>query len=119
MRLVSMTFDEQEDPCPKDITVTMTIQEAAAVATIVGALSPRTCDEMGIPPAPSGDMGPHTVYDALIGDVINRYWEDGVQALISKPRGHLVWRSADSDPGPNVHASDDEPHVVNSGSPRT
>lgn len=65
MDLNKMTFAKHQDDeyYPETITVTMTLKEAIFIAKKAGAE----------PPAATG-----TICDCLVGDVFNRYWDDGV-----------------------------------------
>ena len=55
---------------PKTVTVTMTIEEAVAIAALFGKLNHYALDKLG--------LGGENVYDCLVGDVINRYWDGGL-----------------------------------------
>lgn len=71
MRIKRIDLDATEMPAV--ITVEMTVGEAIALARLTGKLSPDTARERGL-------VWDDTVatYDALIGSVFNRYWEDGI-----------------------------------------
>ena len=64
MKINSITLDEDE--LPSDIAVTMTIAEAVMIAKYVGNLTPTTDVSQGL-------------YSALVGGVINRFWDDGLE----------------------------------------
>lgn len=53
--------EEGAEPC--EVTATLTIQEALWIAKIAGKQR--------------GDSPHSGIYSALVGDVFNRYWEDG------------------------------------------
>ena len=67
MRLKGLTFttdNEDEGAIPKTVTVEMTVQEALWIARVSGKQRGES---------------PHSgIFDCLIGDVFNRYWDDGV-----------------------------------------
>jgi hypothetical protein len=65
MKLENIRFSDGENGAePEKITVTMTLPEAIWMAKIAGK---------------QRDESPHSgIYDCLIGDVFNRYWDDGV-----------------------------------------
>jgi hypothetical protein len=63
MKVKALTLDD--DGLPDRLTVEMTRDEAILIATHVGNLTPST--EVSTP-----------IWDALSGEVFNRYWEDGL-----------------------------------------
>ena len=70
MKLLSMTFSElNDDQCPSTVTVEMDIREAALMAKLFGQMRPT--ESQGA-----------TAYDCLVGDVFNRYWDDGVDEAL-------------------------------------
>lgn len=70
MKLERITFapDEEGTPWPATVTATMTIEEAVWMAAVVG----ECC----------GESQHRTIYNCLIGDVINRYWDDGIDGAL-------------------------------------
>lgn len=64
MKINSITLDEDE--LPSEIAVTMTIAEAVMIAKYVGNLTPTP------------DVA-RSLYSALVGSVINRFWDDGLE----------------------------------------
>lgn len=64
-----------EDGLPSEVTVTMPIAEAVAIAKVFGAMNGHAHDKLELK---SVDCGP---YCALTGWVFNRYWEDGLAAF--------------------------------------
>ena len=71
MKIKQLTFTDGEDGAiPASGVVEMTIEEMAFFAVIAGMLTdsmkPKNFD----------------AYDALVGDVFNRYWDDGVDGAI-------------------------------------
>jgi hypothetical protein len=70
MQLKRMTFAPAEDgtPWPATVTVTMTIEEAVWMAAVAGRCY--------------GDSPHHTIYGCLVGNVINRYWDDGIDGAL-------------------------------------
>lgn len=69
MDLVSLQFDEG---LPYIVSVSMSIEEAVAIAAIFGKLNGHALDKLGLSTRGSG------IYDCLVGDVINRFWEGGM-----------------------------------------
>lgn len=65
MEINSIDFEQTGDGvCPAKVTVTMGIEEAIWIAKTAGK---------------QRGSSPHSsIYDALVGDVFNRYWECGV-----------------------------------------
>ena len=66
MKLKEMTLtpNSEGDTLPKTVTVEMTLEEALWIAVVAG-------QQKG--------TSPHNgLYDCLVCDVFNRYWEDGV-----------------------------------------
>jgi hypothetical protein len=64
---------------PSEVTVTMSLAEAVAIAEVFGAMNGYARQKLGIAGI---DPGP---YDALVGELINRYWEDGMLEFRSVP----------------------------------
>lgn len=61
---------------PKTVTVEMTIDEAGAIAKTFGGMSPIAfCEKF--PNLADSDVL-EEVYGCLVGEVFNRYWDDGV-----------------------------------------
>lgn len=67
MQLDNLEFEQSDDlgATPATVSVTMTIKEALWIAKLAGKTR-------------SGDEESHEIYNCLIGDVFNRYFEDGV-----------------------------------------
>lgn len=68
-----------ENGKPVMVTVEMTIGEAAAIAKIFGGLSHNTFTEK-VPALTSGEHD--EVYSCLVGEVFNRFWDDGVDGFL-------------------------------------
>ncbi len=66
MKLNRLTFSEngEGEAIPDTVSVTMAIQEALWVARVSGQQK--------------GESPHNGLYDCLVGDVFNRYWEGGV-----------------------------------------
>lgn len=72
MEIKSIKFTQQEDGAyPEEITATFSIKEAIFIGKVTGKT------RGGIQPA-------HDIWTALIGDVFNRYWYDGIDEADSK-----------------------------------
>ena len=80
MNLVSLQFDEGN---PYIVSVSMTIEEAVAIATLFGKLNGHGLRKLGLPDDGEGPYG------CLVGDVINHYWEGGL-ADIGPPKFDLA-----------------------------
>lgn len=70
MKVTSINLDDDE--VPTEISVTMTLDEVVVIAQWTGGLSGTTS------PAPLVTAG---IYDTLIGTVVNRFWEGGMNDL--------------------------------------
>lgn len=84
MKIKAIHLNDEE--LPDTITVEMTRDEALIMARVTGGYSDKTAREA------HGDIGYAStgIYDALVGSVFNRYWDDGVQeAFRYKPGGAL------------------------------
>ena len=69
-----------EDGRPTTVTVEMSIAEAAAIAKVFGGFSYTTFTEK----VPQLTNGEHSeVYDCLVGEIFNRYWDDGVEGFLN------------------------------------
>ena len=70
MQIEKIEFTQGEEGAyPERITAVMTVEEAMFMAQVVGKTR-------------GGHPAPHGIYQALIGDVFNRYWEDGVDEAL-------------------------------------
>lgn len=75
MELKAMTFD---DGNLDTVTVTMTAEEAAFIAKVVGKMNdPMAQAAFGLPTQAHSE-----VYDLLAGEVFNRLYDDGVDEWI-------------------------------------
>lgn len=74
MILRALQFDEVG--LPKQVDVSMTIEEAMAIAALFGKLNGKAHTKLGVPNS--------DVYDCLVGDVINRYWDGGYDEIVPK-----------------------------------
>jgi hypothetical protein len=72
MKLRAIEFTETPDGAlPGSVTVTMTLNEVVAIAEIFGKLNGYAHAKLALP------NDNESIYDVLVGDVINRYWESG------------------------------------------
>jgi hypothetical protein len=79
MKLNSLTFVDGDDGAePDTVTVTMTIFEAAVIASLFGKLNSYANDKIALD---------YDIYGCLVGDVFNRYWDDGLNDAYP----HLQW----------------------------
>lgn len=75
MKLEKMTFVETEEGAvPDEVTVTLTIREAAFLTRLTGRLNDLEANEV----LPGGDEELRSIYETLTGSVFNPYWDDGV-----------------------------------------
>jgi hypothetical protein len=61
-----------QDGLPSEVSVTMSIEEAVAIAKVFGMMNGHAHDKLGLP---RSDDGP---YGALVDVVFHRYWENGL-----------------------------------------
>lgn len=74
MKIDAIQFEQgEEGAIPSEITVTMTRDEAAAIARVFGGFTDNDLFVRGLPKT--------EIYDALTGDVFNRYWEAGLDGV--------------------------------------
>lgn len=78
MQIKTIEFDDAE--VPQTITVTMSLGEAAFLARFAGDISPiDEAKQFGT------DGYVHaSIYDALVGGLFNRFWDDGVNDVLPK-----------------------------------
>ena len=80
MRIRQINLDD--DGLPDKVTAELTRDEALYIATLLGKQNGITANEvMG-----GGDAINHEVYDALVGDLFNRYWDDGTADALRERR---------------------------------
>lgn len=70
MKLKNIQLDDEGMPI--QVTVDIPINEVFAIATIFGQLNGYAEEKLNIA---SNDS---TIYDCLVGDLINRFWENGL-----------------------------------------
>jgi hypothetical protein len=73
VKIRQINYDEVEDEQIKDITVTMTFNEAVALVNLAGQLNGHALKRLGLQDGES-------LYDALDG-VFNQHFEDGYPNL--------------------------------------
>lgn len=78
LKAIGFTTDEN-GTWPDRITVEMTQAEAAAVAALFGLLNGHAYDRLG------GYEKVGGIYSCLVGDVFNRYYENGVDEVRPQP----------------------------------
>lgn len=83
MKIQAITFDEQD--MPETITAVLTLPEAAALARLTGQLTQADIDKKGLSGLPSVTT---SVYSALVGTVINPYFENGTPEAIAYAEEH-------------------------------
>lgn len=70
MRVTNLSFDKNEQP--SEVTIVMSVDEAAHLAKHCGKLAPATVQP------PDSYFATSGLYRCLTGMVFNAYWEDGV-----------------------------------------
>lgn len=80
MKIRAITLDEDE--LPVMITVEMTVDEAGLLAAHLGNTRPKDREAQL---AGFGVVG-SDIYEALVGSVFNRYYEDGVREYLVERR---------------------------------
>jgi hypothetical protein len=74
MRLENIAFEQgEEGAMPSEITVTLTLAEAYAIAKVFGGFNDNELTKRGLPRT--------ELYGVLTGDVFNRYWDEGVDGV--------------------------------------
>lgn len=75
MKIESIRFEQNKDGAtPSEVTVTMSITEAAQVACLFGEMSDKSMADRGWPLT--------HIYTDLTSNLFNRYWEDGLEGLM-------------------------------------
>lgn len=78
MRLENIKFEESEEGAlPSEITVTMSLEEAATIAKVFGGFNDKALRDKGLPRT--------NIYNDLCDNVFNRYWEDGLDGVKLTP----------------------------------
>ena len=68
LKVLTFTQSDEGEAQPETITVQMTVQEALWIARVSG-------QQRG--------SSPHNgIYDCLVGDIFDRFWEEGVDGAI-------------------------------------
>lgn len=80
MKLLGLSFDD--DANPDLITVAMTRDEAILIAQVLGHMKGTVQEAVFV----GGDEVGSDIYGCLVGDVFNRYWEDGVTDALRERR---------------------------------
>jgi hypothetical protein len=72
VKVESLKFEQREEGAfPSEVTVTMSITEAAQIACLFGEMSDKAMADRGWPTT--------HIYTDLTANVFNRYWEDGLE----------------------------------------
>jgi hypothetical protein len=75
LKSITFTKDEQDgDVVPESAVFELTIQEIAYLATLLGQQTGITASAV----MPGGDGVNSSIWNSLNGDVINRYYDDGI-----------------------------------------
>jgi hypothetical protein len=86
MKIQSIRLDEEENP--DLIVMEMTADEAAFIARLAGSLSPRDVID-ALDEDPRWFNASAEIYHGLAGSVFNRFYDDGIDAVIPKWKGRL------------------------------
>lgn len=76
--MIVKTIHFDENQLPQTIIVEMTVEEAAAIASIFGKFNGHATRKLKIPYDPS-------IYDAL-SFMFNAYWDNGVEEVLIIPK---------------------------------
>jgi hypothetical protein len=68
------SIDLDDDGMPESVTVVMTAREAAVIMTMIGKTSIN--DRMAL--FDGADQAAKDIHSALLGDVADRFYEDGI-----------------------------------------
>jgi hypothetical protein len=85
MQLKGITFEDRNDgdgAMPETITVTMSRAELAYLTLLVGSQNGNAAEAL----IPGGNELNHEAYSCFSGDVINKYWNNGVSDLLRAAR---------------------------------
>lgn len=86
MKVKNITLDEEENPAV--VTVELSADEAAFIARLTGSLSPHdVITAMGEDPRWFNASA--EVYNGLVGSVFNRFYDDGIDAVVPKWKGRM------------------------------
>ena len=73
IRITNLTFDADQDP--SEVTISMSVAEAAHIVRHLGKLAPATT----VPPESNETLS--ALYDCLTANVFNACWDDGVDGF--------------------------------------
>lgn len=79
MNIQAITLERDE---PATITVTMTVTEAAHLGAAIGRTNYAARDEL----VPGWGETGSNIYDALVGGVFNRFYDDGLPEYLNGQR---------------------------------
>lgn len=84
MNLLAIEFEPGDDGAvdPSRITVKMTRNEALLIAQVLGHMKGTEQEAM----FPGGNSVGTDIYDCLVSDMFNRYWDDGVRDALQEAR---------------------------------
>lgn len=86
MKIQSIRLDDEENP--DMVVVEMSSDEAAFIARLCGSLSPQdVINALGDDPRWFNASA--EVYHALAGSVFNRFYDDGIDAVVPKWKGRM------------------------------
>jgi hypothetical protein len=86
MKIQSIRLDAEENP--DLIVVEMTADEAAFIARLTGSLSPHDVIT-ALGEDPRWFNASAEVFNALTGSVFNRFYDDGINAVVPKWTGRM------------------------------
>ena len=76
MKVKQISFDDEGTP--ESLIVSMTAREAAIIARVIGTISHDVANEI----TKGGGESVSSIYDGLVGEFFNRFWEDGINDAI-------------------------------------
>jgi hypothetical protein len=78
MNINKVRFSKKIGHTPKTIVVEMTVAEAAFIAKFTGKQNVHMANAV----MPDGHEQSSEIYDCLVGEFFNRYWDEGVDGAI-------------------------------------
>jgi hypothetical protein len=86
MKVQTIRLDEDENP--DMVVVEMSSDEAAFIARLCGSLSPRDITTF-LAEDPRWFRANEDIYESLAGSVFNRFYDDGLDAVVPKWTGRM------------------------------
>lgn len=80
MKIREIKHNKRERPV--SVTVTLTLDEAAFITTVLGSQSGDKSNSF----MPRGDAVGTEIYSCLTGGLFNRYWNDGIDGYLREDK---------------------------------